>query len=336
LSGFVRFRPLCRLLQFPPFTVAPDLHCRAIKIGTKPCPRRSGRRAFPITAPNACWELQAFIAWPGVGEVVSKSPTSIDPYCASALQYTLPTRASGARFPTESRRSRIIPGLNSPAPEITPATFCHNSARSAATTRLHSRPSPYQVRLQTALLYQSPPRNHAVVGETNSDAHAGVTGRNLTSRANGGVGVYGTGGQYGGKFDGLLVNGNHDVTGTLTVKTDIVLAAPSADAKCDLPATPALVTEESWTPSPLSELPATPAPEPELPDTPTPELKDAPDTPVPELEHPIPRAASKVRFTVSVDTSTVSPKRRYPTRSLPTRQCLNRNCPKRRRMSWKR
>jgi hypothetical protein len=73
-----------------------------------------------------------------------------------------------------------------------------------------------------------------VVGETNSDAHAGVTGRNLTSRANGGVGVYGTGGQYGGKFDGLLVNGNHDVTGTLTVKTDIVLAAPSADANMRL------------------------------------------------------------------------------------------------------
>jgi len=58
----------------------------------------------------------------------------------------------------------------------------------------------------------------AVVGETNSDAHAGVTGRNLTSGANAGVGVYGTGGQYGGKFDGLLVNGNADVAnGTLTV-----------------------------------------------------------------------------------------------------------------------
>jgi hypothetical protein len=58
----------------------------------------------------------------------------------------------------------------------------------------------------------------AVVGETTSTAHAGVTGRNLTTGANGGVGIYGVGGQYAGKFDGdVLLNG------TLTVKTDIVL-----------------------------------------------------------------------------------------------------------------
>jgi hypothetical protein len=35
----------------------------------------------------------------------------------------------------------------------------------------------------------------AVVGETRSDAHAGVTGRNLTTGANGGVGIYGVGGK---------------------------------------------------------------------------------------------------------------------------------------------
>jgi hypothetical protein len=44
----------------------------------------------------------------------------------------------------------------------------------------------------------------AIVGVTYSDAHAGVTGRNMTSGANGGVGIYGTGGQYAGKFDGAV------------------------------------------------------------------------------------------------------------------------------------
>jgi hypothetical protein len=53
----------------------------------------------------------------------------------------------------------------------------------------------------------------AVVGETQSNAHAGVTGRNLTT---GGVGVYGTGGQFAGKFDGALqVNGDAQVNGAL-------------------------------------------------------------------------------------------------------------------------
>jgi hypothetical protein len=56
----------------------------------------------------------------------------------------------------------------------------------------------------------------AVVGETSSNAHAGVTGRNTTTGANGGVGVYGVGGQYAGKFDGaLLVN-----QGTLNANND--------------------------------------------------------------------------------------------------------------------
>jgi len=36
----------------------------------------SGRRAFPITAPNARSGSLAFIACPGVDEVVSRSPTS--------------------------------------------------------------------------------------------------------------------------------------------------------------------------------------------------------------------------------------------------------------------
>jgi hypothetical protein len=58
----------------------------------------------------------------------------------------------------------------------------------------------------------------AVVGESNSDAHAGVTGRNHTKGANGGVGVYGIGGLYAGKFDGdLQVNGVAKVIGGLTV-----------------------------------------------------------------------------------------------------------------------
>jgi hypothetical protein len=63
----------------------------------------------------------------------------------------------------------------------------------------------------------------AVVGETHSDAHAGVTGRNLTKT---GVGVYGTGGQYAGSFNGaVLVTGDAHVTGTLNVDTDIILTA---------------------------------------------------------------------------------------------------------------
>jgi hypothetical protein len=62
--------------------------------------------------------------------------------------------------------------------------------------------------------------NDAVAGDTTSDAHAGVTGRNLTNGANGGVGIYGVGGKYAGKFDGDV-----QVTGTLNVGVDIVLAA---------------------------------------------------------------------------------------------------------------
>ncbi len=59
----------------------------------------------------------------------------------------------------------------------------------------------------------------AAVGETGSDAHAGVTGRNLTTGANGGVGIYGVGGKFAGKFDGALqVNGPAEVTGNFSLK----------------------------------------------------------------------------------------------------------------------
>jgi hypothetical protein len=90
----------------------------------------------------------------------------------------------------------------------------------------------------------------AVVGETSSNAHAGVTGRNFTK---GGVGVYGTepGGQFGGKFDGLAVNGiatvsnlaivgglnvNVDATiiGDLMVKGDVILLGADCAEEFDL------------------------------------------------------------------------------------------------------
>ena len=46
---------------------------------TSACPDFKGRRALPITAPNACAGSLAFMAWPAVGEVVRRSPTSIGP-----------------------------------------------------------------------------------------------------------------------------------------------------------------------------------------------------------------------------------------------------------------
>jgi hypothetical protein len=56
----------------------------------------------------------------------------------------------------------------------------------------------------------------AVVGETQSDMHAGVTGRNRTSGAKGGVGVYGVGGKFAGKFDGdVEINGNLHLSGAI-------------------------------------------------------------------------------------------------------------------------
>src|SRR5260370_3915909 len=77
---------------------------------------------------------------------------------------------------------------------------------------------------------------HGVVGETQSDAQAGVTGRNLSNGANGGCGIYGVGGRYGGKFEGeVLIMGNNntpaklsvwgdaEITGDVAVKGDVIL-----------------------------------------------------------------------------------------------------------------
>ena len=63
-----------------------------------------------------------FHGMPRREEVVSRSPTSIAPYCASTLQYTLPSSAMGCRVCSDCCLSSTIPGLYSPAPETTPAT----------------------------------------------------------------------------------------------------------------------------------------------------------------------------------------------------------------------
>ena len=55
-------------------------YCKAMRIGIMPWPSFKGRRAFPMTDPNALSGSAAFIACPGVGDVVSKSPTSIGEY----------------------------------------------------------------------------------------------------------------------------------------------------------------------------------------------------------------------------------------------------------------
>jgi len=52
-------------------------HCSAVKIGIKPWPSRSGRSAFPSTDPNALNGSVALMAWPGVSDVVGRSPTSM-------------------------------------------------------------------------------------------------------------------------------------------------------------------------------------------------------------------------------------------------------------------
>ena len=65
-------------------------------MGIKPCPPFKGLSALPITAPNASNGLLAFMAWPGMPEVVNRSPTSTDEECASTLQNTLPSRPIGS------------------------------------------------------------------------------------------------------------------------------------------------------------------------------------------------------------------------------------------------
>lgn len=78
----------------------------------------------------------------------------------------------------------------------------------------------------------------AVVGESYSDVHAGVTGRNSAKVGTGeSCGIYGVGGKYAGKFDGdLQVNGNGHVTGQLTVDIDIILSASDCAEEFDLQA----------------------------------------------------------------------------------------------------
>jgi hypothetical protein len=58
----------------------------AMSIGMRACPPVSGRSALPMTAPNDLPWSMAFIACPNVGEVVKRSPISMDPCVASALQ----------------------------------------------------------------------------------------------------------------------------------------------------------------------------------------------------------------------------------------------------------
>lgn len=53
------------------------IHCIDIKIGMRSFPSFNERSAFPITEPKALIGSEAFIACPTVGDVVSKSPTSI-------------------------------------------------------------------------------------------------------------------------------------------------------------------------------------------------------------------------------------------------------------------
>src|SRR6185295_18323311 len=72
--------------------------------------------------PNALTGSSARIAWPAVAEVVNRSPTSIGPSSAVALQNVRPTSASRAVEAEVSVPSRTTPALNVPAPETTPAT----------------------------------------------------------------------------------------------------------------------------------------------------------------------------------------------------------------------
>jgi hypothetical protein len=70
-------------------------------------------------------------------------------------------------------------------------------------------------------VYGSSESFDAVVGETRSNVHAGVAGHSLTSS---GIGVYGSGGQYAGYFEGAVhVHGDHYCTGQLTVNKDVLV-----------------------------------------------------------------------------------------------------------------
>ena len=98
-------------------------YCKATRIGINPFPDVRGARALPMTAPNARPGSAAFIAWPGVAELVSRSPTAMASQRASTLQKTLPISATAKRLPEDSCASRTSPGRYWPAPDTTPATF---------------------------------------------------------------------------------------------------------------------------------------------------------------------------------------------------------------------
>ena len=69
-----------------PIAIIDCYHCKLTRIGIKSCPVCNGRNALPITDPKAFTGSLAFMACPGVGDVVSRSPTSIPPNAASTLQ----------------------------------------------------------------------------------------------------------------------------------------------------------------------------------------------------------------------------------------------------------
>jgi hypothetical protein len=113
--------------------------------------------------------------------------------------FSLPFQGSTAALNSDSTTFEVVSEEPKPKPKnYTPGTAI--SGKSAGTG-----------------VYGASSGFDAVVGESSSTYHAGVTGRNLTNGADGGVGIYGVGGLYAGKFDGpLQVNGNATVTGGLT------------------------------------------------------------------------------------------------------------------------
>jgi hypothetical protein len=99
--------------------------------------------------------------------------------------------------------------------------------------RVNGTLSAYVTNVGVSGIYGNSMLFDAVVGESQSDANAGVTGRNLTSGANGGVGIYGVGGLYAGKFDGnVRVNGDVQVTG------DVLLVNQGGDVAEDFEVEP--------------------------------------------------------------------------------------------------
>jgi hypothetical protein len=147
---------------------------------------------------------------------------------------TIPPGPAGSVIPPENRTGLVvtIPNLGTFDVKVDP-TFGPLSlapldcGTSPNTVGVHARSGP------KSGVYGGSDTFDAVVGETYSDAHAGVTGRNLSrSPGPGAVGIYGVGGQHAGKFDGhVQINGDADITGnehvhgTLQVDQDIILSA---------------------------------------------------------------------------------------------------------------